>query len=176
LSVLGKEDEAFFCLKALQRLSNDAFPPAQFIHRYALCVSLFRSLLPQLFVHLQSLFVDTSLWLPSWLQFLLSVELPLPALLRLWDFYFSDDECVQMHMFVCLGMLQVGVQAALAVRVLLRAERVAAAPSRCVAGCAGEAAGLERPQRRVLSSHVSARLRFCCCCFASLVTGFVCRS
>ncbi len=111
-----------------------------------------------------SLFVDTSLWLPSWLQFLLSVELPLPALLRLWDFYFSDDECVQMHMFVCLGMLQVGVQAALAVGVLLRAERVAAAPSRCVAGCAIEAAGLERPQRRVLSSHVSACCCCCCCC------------
>ena len=118
--MLDKEEEAFFCLKALQRLSNDAFPPAQFIRRYALCVSLFRSLLPQLFAHLQGLFVDTSRWLQSWLQFLLSVELPLPTLLRLWDFYFSDDGCVQMHMFVCLGMLQVRAQAAVAVGVLLR--------------------------------------------------------
>jgi hypothetical protein len=53
------------------------------------------------------MFVDPSRWLQSWLQFMLSVELPLPSLLRLWDFYFSDDECVHMHMFVCLGVLQV---------------------------------------------------------------------
>ncbi len=73
-----------------------------------MCVSLFRSLLPQLFAHLQRLFIDTTRWLPSWLQFLLSVELPLQSLLRLWDYYFAGDECVQMHMFVCLGLLQVG--------------------------------------------------------------------
>jgi hypothetical protein len=42
---MDKEDEAFFCLKALQRLSNDACPPALMAQRYALCVSLFRSLL-----------------------------------------------------------------------------------------------------------------------------------
>ena len=104
---MDKEEEAFFCLKALLRLSHDACPPAQIVQRYALCVSLFRSLLPQLFAHLQSMFIDTSKWLLSWLQFLFSVELPLSSLLRLWDFYFSDDECVQLHMFVCLGMLQV---------------------------------------------------------------------
>ncbi len=107
LSVLDKEEEAFFCLKALQRLSNDACPPSQIIQRYALCLSLFRSLLPQLFARLQSMRVDTAPWLLSWLQFLLSVELPMPSLLRLWDYYFSDDECVHTHMFVCLGVLQV---------------------------------------------------------------------
>ena len=107
LSVLDKEEEAFFCLKALQRLSNDACPPSQFFQRYALCLSLFRSLLPQLFARLQSMRVDTAPWLLSWLQFLLSVELPMPSLLRLWDYYFSDDECVHTHMFVCLGVLQV---------------------------------------------------------------------
>jgi hypothetical protein len=109
---MDKEDEAFFCLKALQRLSNDACPPALLPQRYALCVSLFRSLLPQLFAHLQRLFVDSAAWLPSWLQFLLSVQLPLSSLLRLWDFYFSDDECVHLHMFVCLGVLQVEPPAA----------------------------------------------------------------
>ena len=104
---MDKEEEAFFCLKALQHLSALACPPPLAAHRHALCVSLFRSLLPQLFAHLQRLFVDTARWLPSWLQFLLSVELPLASLLRLWDFYFAGDECVQMHMFVCLGLLQV---------------------------------------------------------------------
>ena len=107
LYVMDKEEEAFYCLKALLRLCSDAFPPAQDAQRNALCVSLLRSLLPQLSAHLERMFVDTSLWLPSWLRFLLSVELPLPSLLRLWDFYFSDDDCVQLHMFVCLGMLQV---------------------------------------------------------------------
>jgi hypothetical protein len=53
------------------------------------------------------MFIDPSRWLQSWLHFMLSVELPLPSLLRLWDYYFSDDECLHMHMFVCLGVLQV---------------------------------------------------------------------
>ncbi len=107
MCVLDKEEEAFCCLKALQRLHADACPPCHMLHTYALCVSLFRSLLPQLFAHLQAMFVDTARWLQSWLQFLLSVELPLSPLLRLWDYYLSDVECVQMHMFVCLGVLQV---------------------------------------------------------------------
>ena len=80
--MLDKEDEAFFCLKALQRLSNDAFPPAQFIRRYALGVSLFRSLLPQLFAHLQGLFVDTSRWLQSWLQSSMRSQMGLGRMLR----------------------------------------------------------------------------------------------
>lgn len=47
--------------------------------------------------------VDVNEWATSWLQHLLSRELPLPCLLRLWDVYFSQGGKLENHVFVCLG-------------------------------------------------------------------------
>ncbi|KAI9595968.1 rab-GTPase-TBC domain-containing protein [Syncephalis fuscata] len=50
--------------------------------------------------------VDVNEWATSWLQFLLSKELPLPCLLRLWDIYFSLDGVLENHVYVCLALLR----------------------------------------------------------------------
>ncbi|RKP27471.1 rab-GTPase-TBC domain-containing protein [Syncephalis pseudoplumigaleata] len=44
--------------------------------------------------------VDVNEWATSWLQYLLSKELPLPCLLRLWDMYFSLDGNLENHVYV----------------------------------------------------------------------------
>jgi len=43
----------------------------------------------------------------SWLQYLLSKELPLDCVLRLWDTYFATDaeQSFELHMYVCLAIL-----------------------------------------------------------------------
>ncbi|MFN3504343.1 MAG: hypothetical protein ACK4ZJ_19030, partial [Allorhizobium sp.] len=45
-------------------------------------------------------------WASRWLAHLLSQELPLPCLLRLWDTYFASAEGFALHPYVCLAVLE----------------------------------------------------------------------
>jgi hypothetical protein len=47
--------------------------------------------------------VDMNEWITSWLQYLLAKELPLPCLVQLWDVYFSSEDGLENHIYVCLG-------------------------------------------------------------------------
>jgi len=47
--------------------------------------------------------IDANAWIPSWLRFLLARELHLNSVLRLWDTYFSCQESLELHTYVCLG-------------------------------------------------------------------------
>lgn len=42
-------------------------------------------------------------WAASWFQFLLSRELPLDCVMRLWDTYFAGPDGLRLHIYVCLG-------------------------------------------------------------------------
>ena len=50
--------------------------------------------------------MDPSSWAADWLFRLLSKELSLPCLLRLWDTYFSEPEGLELHPYVCLAVLK----------------------------------------------------------------------
>ncbi|KXS11016.1 RabGAP/TBC [Gonapodya prolifera JEL478] len=65
-----------------------------------------RALLPDLYSHLEDEEVDFADWARSWFQFFLSKELPLECVARLWDTYFSVDEGIELHLFVCLAILK----------------------------------------------------------------------
>ncbi|KAI8892693.1 rab-GTPase-TBC domain-containing protein [Globomyces pollinis-pini] len=66
---------------------------------------MFRLLLPDLYNHFQDEEVDIREWLSSWFETILSKQLPLDSILRLWDTYFSSTEKLSMHSYVCLSIL-----------------------------------------------------------------------
>jgi hypothetical protein len=57
------------------------------------------------FNHFEEEEVQPSEWAQSWLRWLLSKELPLSSVIRLWDTYFSANEGLDLHMYVCLAVL-----------------------------------------------------------------------
>jgi hypothetical protein len=66
---------------------------------------LFRLLIPSLFTHFQEEEVETREWVVLWFQTLLSKQLPMECVLRLWDAYFSDHDGLLFHCYVCLAIL-----------------------------------------------------------------------
>ncbi|KAA8499076.1 TBC1 domain family member 12 [Porphyridium purpureum] len=68
-------------------------------------VTMFRVLQPELWDYFESEEVPVSQWIPSWFKSLLSRQLPLSCVLRLWDTYFSSDEGLELHPFVCLAIM-----------------------------------------------------------------------
>jgi hypothetical protein len=57
------------------------------------------------FNHFEEEEVQPNDWAQSWLQWVLSRELPLSSLVRLWDTYLSCDEGLELHLYVCLAIL-----------------------------------------------------------------------
>ena len=68
--------------------------------RFGEFLSLFRSVLGEVYQHFEDQEVNPSSWLLGWLEGMLANELPLQAVLRLWDFYFSDSVGLAMHPYV----------------------------------------------------------------------------
>jgi TBC1 domain family member 2 len=85
---------------------DDYFSQHDLNERVANFLMLFRLLLPEVHNHLEEEDIDFKEWATSWCQFLLSKELPLNCVLRLWDTYFSAQDGIQMHVFVCLAILR----------------------------------------------------------------------
>ncbi|EFA83949.1 hypothetical protein PPL_03019 [Heterostelium album PN500] len=57
------------------------------------------------FNHFEEEEINSNDWAMSWLRYLLSVELPLECVLRLWDTYLSAQLGLDLHVFVCLAIL-----------------------------------------------------------------------
>ena len=66
---------------------------------------LFRSLLPDLHRHFEEEEVDFKDFTTSWLSTLLAKELPIDCVLRLWDLYFSRNDGLHLHVYVCIAIL-----------------------------------------------------------------------
>ena len=51
--------------------------------------------------------VDVNAWVPSWLRSLLAMQLSRPALLKLWDAYFTTQkpDWPDLHPYVCLVLV-----------------------------------------------------------------------
>jgi len=105
LFAVRKEEQAFRCFEALVSRTNAYIPLERIPHRVGQLMMLLRTLNPQLSSHLEEEGIQPNDWARSWLQSLLSHALPLQAVLRLWDSYFSSPEGLQLHIFVCLAIL-----------------------------------------------------------------------
>jgi hypothetical protein len=64
-------------------------------------------MIPDLYDHFMDEEIDVKDWLSNWFSNILSKELPLDCVLRLWDTYFSIEEAngLELHTFVCLAIL-----------------------------------------------------------------------
>lgn len=77
-------------------------------------MTLLKHTLPELYLFLEEEQCAGGSWLSSWLQMLLSRELPLPCVLRLWDTYLAlrtsqlndASSLHQLHIYVCLAILE----------------------------------------------------------------------
>lgn len=56
--------------------------------------ALLRRLLPRVHKHLQQVGVGPLLYLPEWFLCLFARSLPFPTVLRVWDAFLSEGECV----------------------------------------------------------------------------------
>ncbi|KAJ3221256.1 hypothetical protein HK099_003664 [Clydaea vesicula] len=73
--------------------------------RIANFLMLFRVLLPELYTHFEEEDLNFHEWTTTWFSNLLSKELPLECVLRLWDTYFSISDGYSLHTYVCLAVL-----------------------------------------------------------------------
>ncbi|KAI8049019.1 rab-GTPase-TBC domain-containing protein [Syncephalis plumigaleata] len=104
--VCQEESDMYHCFSQLMRMLEDYLDEQGIRERMANFMTLFRALIPDLHNYFVEEEVDVNEWATSWLQFLLSKELPLPCLLRLWDIYFSLDGKLENHVYVCLALLR----------------------------------------------------------------------
>lgn len=81
---------------------------------------LFRACDPELCEYIEDEEVTPNMWAMHWVevadpmtteallltwasQYVLSPNLPLDCLFRLWDTYFSTEEGLDLHLYVCIG-------------------------------------------------------------------------
>jgi len=112
LSLLGPlvvtlplESDIFFCFSALMKKIEQDFLVDSIPNKVSRFMMHFRSVQPELFSHFEEEEVNSNDWATSWLRFLLSCELPLDCVMRLWDTYFADELGLELHIYVCLVII-----------------------------------------------------------------------
>eukprot|EP00053_Salpingoeca_punica_P006000 m.57834 g.57834 ORF g.57834 m.57834 type:complete len:276 (+) comp13490_c0_seq1:2-829(+) len=68
-------------------------------------LALFDFFQHDLYQHFEEEELHTNEWLVNWLEGLLGKELPIECVLRLWDTYFAMDDGFDLHLYVCLAVL-----------------------------------------------------------------------
>ena len=108
VSTISKEYEIYFCFASLMKyLEGSVLDPDSLNERLANFMMLFRSTQPELVNYFEEEELYPNEWAPSWLQFLLARELPLACILRLLDTYFTNENFLDLHMYVCLAILEI---------------------------------------------------------------------
>ncbi|KAL0075358.1 rab-GTPase-TBC domain-containing protein [Phycomyces blakesleeanus] len=105
LYALDRECDAYFCFERLMQAIDEVNTTNTTKQRVAHFLSLFRYALPELCNYFEDEEVNLDEWSTSWLQNLLSKELPFSNLVALWDAYFAVSDPLEFHPFVCLAIL-----------------------------------------------------------------------
>ncbi|KAL6066988.1 Rab-GAP TBC domain-containing protein [Balamuthia mandrillaris] len=101
-----EEYAAFFCFDSLvKRMEEEKFSADDLPQNVSMLMMFFQSLLPDLFTYFEDEEVGPNDWATPWVQFLLAKELPFDCVLRLWDTYFSCEEGLRLHVYICLAIL-----------------------------------------------------------------------
>jgi len=107
---ISSESDIYYCYLAFMKRMEDRMRHEYIEKEVANLMMIFQSTQPELY----NLFEEEEVTQNelreiyiSWLQYLLSRELPLDCVLRLWDTYFAiDSEKFELHMYVCLAILE----------------------------------------------------------------------
>jgi hypothetical protein len=103
---ITSECDIFWCFDALVRKTERYFSEQPVASQIAKFQTFLRSLNPALFNFFEEEELSPNDFATSWIQFLLAKELPLKCLVRLWDTYFSRIDAFNLHIYVCLAILQ----------------------------------------------------------------------
>ncbi|KAK9764186.1 hypothetical protein K7432_008518 [Basidiobolus ranarum] len=103
---LTEEWDIFFCFEQLMSQVVEYSEEHEINERVAKFMTLFRTLLPDLYNYFQEEEVEFNEWVASWNMYLLAKELPLDSLSRLWDTYFCEADFLELHVYVCLAILK----------------------------------------------------------------------
>ncbi|CAG8721216.1 4070_t:CDS:2, partial [Acaulospora morrowiae] len=103
---IKSESDVYHCFIRLMATLDEHNSTHSINERVANFMTLFREFIPDLYNYFEDEEVDINEWASSWLQFLLAKELQLEDLMRLWDTYFSIDDPIEFHPFVCLAVLK----------------------------------------------------------------------
>lgn len=99
------EVDCFYCFQSLMRKHEVARCVKAQNAAVANFMMLFRTLQPELCEFFESEELEPLDWIPSWIRNLLSRELPMDCVLRLWDTYFACEEGLSLHGYVCLAVI-----------------------------------------------------------------------
>lgn len=104
---IKNECEVYYCFARLMSMLDEYnLTHSNINERVANFMTLFRSVNPDLCNYFEEEEVDINEWASSWLQNLLAKELQFEDLLRLWDTYFSIENPMEFHPYVCLALLK----------------------------------------------------------------------
>ncbi|KAL8280711.1 hypothetical protein RQP46_007034 [Phenoliferia psychrophenolica] len=102
---LKTEAGMYFCFERLMTKIEDKTSTTSLSVRISFFLSLFRKFLPDLWMYFDEEGVDVRELASTWLQWFFAKELPVDILIRLWDVYFSVEDPVELHQYVCLAIL-----------------------------------------------------------------------
>ncbi|KAI1316473.1 hypothetical protein EDD11_009963 [Mortierella claussenii] len=101
-----RECDAFLCFEKMINTLDDHFSNRSINESVASFMTLFRTCIPDLYSYFEEEEVDIKEWAASALQFVLSRELSLENLMRLWDTYFSVPDWMELHPYFILAILR----------------------------------------------------------------------
>ncbi|KAF9113027.1 hypothetical protein BGX27_002333 [Mortierella sp. AM989] len=101
-----RECDAFLCFEKMINTLDDYFSNRSINESVASFMTLFRTCIPELYSYFEEEEVDIKDWAASALQFVLSRELSLENLMRLWDTYFALPDWIDLHPYFCLAVLK----------------------------------------------------------------------
>ncbi|GJQ15911.1 hypothetical protein GpartN1_g7702.t1 [Galdieria partita] len=99
------EVDSFYCFQSLMKKHEIVRCMKTQNAAVANFMMLFRTLQPELCEFFESEELEPFDWIPSWIRNLLSRELPMECVLRLWDTYFASEEGLSLHSYVCLAVM-----------------------------------------------------------------------
>ncbi|KAG0303815.1 hypothetical protein BGZ98_006244 [Dissophora globulifera] len=101
-----RECDAFLCFEKMINTLDDYFSSRSINECVASFMTLFRTCIPDLYSYFEEEEVDIKEWAASALQFVLSRELSIENLMRLWDTYFAVPDWIDLHPYFCLAILR----------------------------------------------------------------------
>ena len=102
---LDVEHDIYYCFEAFMRKLLPRYPIGKELNEsVAKLMLLFRCTQPDLYRYFETEEVEPNDWAMPWIRFMLSRELPLHCICRLYDQYFATDD-FDLHYYVCLAIL-----------------------------------------------------------------------
>ncbi|KAK0557267.1 hypothetical protein OC844_005620 [Tilletia horrida] len=104
---IRNETGMYFSFARLMQMLEDYNALYPLTERVSTFLTLFRITLPELHAYFEEEEVDIVGFATRWLQDLLSAEMRIDDVMRLWDAYFAQPDPLELHLYVCVAILMV---------------------------------------------------------------------